>query len=32
MFLRFPDPDPLVKGADPDVDPSIIKQNYLEKP
>ncbi len=32
MFLRLPDPDLLVKGADPDVDPSIIKQNYLEKP
>jgi hypothetical protein len=27
MFLGFPDPDPLVRGVDPDPDPSIIKQN-----
>ncbi len=28
------DPDPLLRGADPDLalDPSIIKQNKLEKP
>jgi hypothetical protein len=28
MFLGLldPDPDPIVKGADPDLDPSIIKQ------
>jgi hypothetical protein len=29
MFLGLPDPDPLVRGMDPDLDsnPSIIKQN-----
>jgi hypothetical protein len=29
MFLGLPDPDPLVRGMDPDPnpDPSIIKQN-----
>jgi hypothetical protein len=27
VFLGFPDPDPLVRGMDPDPDPSIIKQN-----
>jgi hypothetical protein len=27
MFLGHPDPDPLVRGMDPDPDPSIIKQN-----
>ncbi len=26
MFLGFPDPDPLVRGMNPDPDPSIIKQ------
>jgi hypothetical protein len=25
-FLDLPDPDPLVRGTDPDPDPSIIKQ------
>jgi hypothetical protein len=25
------DPDPLVRGADPDPDPSILKQKYYEK-
>jgi hypothetical protein len=29
-FLRLPDPDPLVRGTDPN--PSIIKQKQLEKP
>ncbi len=24
MFLGLPDPDPLVRGVDPDLDPSII--------
>ncbi len=27
MFLDLQDPDPLVRGMDPDPDPSIIKQN-----
>jgi hypothetical protein len=27
MFLGLPDPDPLVRGMDPDPDPSIIKKN-----
>jgi hypothetical protein len=26
MFLGLPDPDPLVRGIDPDPDPSIIMQ------
>ncbi len=26
MFLGIPDPDPLVRGVDPDPDPSIIMQ------
>jgi hypothetical protein len=26
MFSNLPDPDPLVRGTDPAVDPSIIKQ------
>jgi hypothetical protein len=26
MFLGLPDPEPLVRGTDPDSDPSIIKQ------
>jgi KRAB domain-containing zinc finger protein len=26
MFLGLPDPDPLVRGMDPDLDPSIIMQ------
>ena len=26
MFLGLPDPNPLVRGVDPDPDPSIIKQ------
>ncbi len=32
VFLGFPDPDPLVRGMDPDpgLDPSIIKQNSKE--
>ncbi len=28
MFLGLPDPDPLVIGMDPDLDPSPIKQKY----
>jgi hypothetical protein len=31
MFLGLPDPDPLVKGMDPDPDPSIIKQKKIRK-
>ncbi len=33
MFLGLPDPhpDPLVTSMDPDLDPSIIKQKYLNK-
>ncbi len=31
MFLDLPDPDPLVRGVDPDPDPSIIKQNSKKK-
>jgi hypothetical protein len=27
MFLGLLDPDPLVRGMDPDPDPSIIKKN-----
>jgi hypothetical protein len=27
MFLGLPELDPLVRGIDPDPDPSIIKQN-----
>jgi hypothetical protein len=27
MILGLPDPDPLVRGMDPDPDPSIIMQN-----
>jgi hypothetical protein len=27
IFLSLLDPDPLVRGMDPDPDPSIIKQN-----
>ena len=27
MFLGLMDPDPLVRGMDPDLDPSIIKEN-----
>ena len=27
MLLGLPDPDPLVRGMDPDPDPSIIMQN-----
>jgi hypothetical protein len=30
MFLGFRDPDPLVRGMDPDTDPSIGKQNSKE--
>jgi hypothetical protein len=26
VFLGLPDPDPLVRGMDPDPDPSIIEQ------
>jgi hypothetical protein len=26
MILGLPDPDPLVRGTDPDLDPSIIKK------
>jgi hypothetical protein len=29
MFLGLPDPDPLIRGTDPD--PSIIKQKKYEK-
>jgi hypothetical protein len=29
MFLGLPDPDPLIRGMDPDSDPSIIMQKYL---
>jgi hypothetical protein len=36
MFLGLPDPDPLVRGTDPDLvlapDPSIIKQKQEVKP
>jgi hypothetical protein len=28
MILGLLDPDPLVRGTDPDLDPSIIKQKY----
>jgi hypothetical protein len=35
MFLGLPDPDPLVRGMDPDADPapdpSIIMQKYSKK-
>jgi hypothetical protein len=33
MFLRLPDPDPLVRGMDPDPDPdpSIIMQKKVRK-
>jgi hypothetical protein len=31
MFLGLPDPDQLVRGIDPDPDPSIIKQKQLKK-
>jgi hypothetical protein len=31
MFLELPDPDPLVRDTDPDLDPSIIKQKQEEK-
>jgi hypothetical protein len=31
-FLGLLDPDPLVRGTDPDPDPSIIKQKQREKP
>ncbi len=31
MFLGLPDPDPLVRGMDPDPDPSIIMQNNGKK-
>ncbi len=27
MFLGLPDPDPFVRGMDPDPEPSIIKKN-----
>jgi hypothetical protein len=27
MFLGLPDPDPLVRGTNPDPDPSIFQQN-----
>ncbi len=30
MYLGLPDPDPLVRGTDPALDPSIIKQNRKE--
>ena len=29
MFLGLLDPDPLVRGMDPDPDPSVIKQSFL---
>jgi hypothetical protein len=32
MFLGLLDADPLVRGMDPDLDPSTIKQKLLEKP
>jgi hypothetical protein len=36
VFLGLSDPDPLVRGMDPDpdpaLDPSLIKQIWLEKP
>jgi hypothetical protein len=32
MFLGLSDPDPLVKGMDPDPDPSIIMQKKVRKP
>jgi hypothetical protein len=28
MFLGHPDPDPLLRGMDPDPDPSIIMQKF----
>jgi hypothetical protein len=31
MFLGLPDPDPLVRGMDPDPDPSVIMQKYCSK-
>jgi hypothetical protein len=31
-FLGLSDPDPSVRGSDPDMDPSIIKQKKEEKP
>jgi hypothetical protein len=31
-FSGLLDPDPLVRGTDPDLDPSIIKQKQEEKP
>jgi hypothetical protein len=30
MFLGLQDPDPLVRGMDPDPDPSIIMQKSLK--
>ncbi len=32
VFLGLLDPDPLVRGMDPDPDPSISKQKWKEKP
>jgi hypothetical protein len=31
MFLGLQDPDPLVRGIDPDPDPSIIMQKIVRK-
>jgi hypothetical protein len=31
MGLLAPDPDPLVRGVDPDLDPSIIMQKIVRK-
>jgi hypothetical protein len=32
IFLGLPDPDPLVRGINPEPDPSIIMQKQKEKP
>jgi hypothetical protein len=31
MFLGLPDPDPLVRDTDPDLDPSTFKQKIVRK-
>jgi hypothetical protein len=31
MFLGLPDPDPLVRGMDPDPDPSIMQKKISKK-
>jgi hypothetical protein len=32
MFLVLPDPDPIVRGMDPDPDPAIIMGNSKKTP